>query len=366
MLIAVFILVILLVICCCCGHSRRKDVSPAVECEKGLPQEEGNKSLHTKYLENSDSKDDLAAHHQLQQSGPIYEAIPSNESSSTISHDSPSARAVVPPADPTLYSTLEQAETYAQITPHIDPPTPTADTPNPDLHYQELQHKSSSLKRENPNKRQLQASNIMALALAEGRINERDLSDLESRNSHSLPRSLPSHPPPVSGSLKRPHLEQVQLRDVTGGDGNEENFYHILEPNPPPNYDTLGKIDEESLTAISHNAPSQQNGSQHPSQYNQHSPLLAGHFTPNTSRSATLPGTRLSPQSSRGSSSSGSLHIARSSESPLMDRVGGGQRAPTNKYTESPVPSKKFSGSPQAIRSAAMPNRLSGQSVTEV
>lgn len=396
-ILAGMLLVLVLTICCCCGRKRMKGISPYdIEKQNGLTDEkDGTLRLEVPSKEPTNG---MMIHHQLQQSGPIYEAIQSNENSSTHSQESPSSRSglntkSVPPLPPShppqnreLYSVLKSTDTYAQLEVHIPPDIlPRAEPSNSNSDYQLLNHKTSSLKRDRAPP--VQAVNRTALAVAQGLLDEGDLHGQENRvaagTSFSLPReaSLSCHRPPLprNGSLKRPHLEEVQLRSTddcgSSSDHNTDqentNFYHIIEP-PPPNYASLEGLDEGSDVSCNNgvvrNRHANSTGSSSPQLVHQ-SPSISEHL-PSSSRPrisskssvSTVPSLHSSSHSSLTSSlSSNSPQISRSvnNSSPLVGRVNAGPRV-TNKYTESPVLSRKDQsiGSPMTARSS----KLSGQS----
>jgi hypothetical protein len=351
---AVILIAVLLLTCCCC-RKRRKGISPTGNAQLG----KGNGQLHSvEYGTESKAKDHVTAHHQLQ-SQPIYEAITSNESSSTHSQQgSPSLKPLMPvtqsPGD--LYSSLDQNNTYAQIEPHISSPLSAIDTsPSADAYYQQLNHRTGSLsKREIPS-RPVEAMNPTALAVARGEVEERDLSTqgevLVGGSSTSLPANT-GHCNPVPNG-------QVHSKTLERGKESGDNIYHILDPPPPPEYSTLEQIDEishVSTTAVCNSGVTR--GGQG-TRSKEHSPRFSHHHSQERfpiDRSATLPGSAShSPRSSRTSSlSSNSPQTNRSSRSPQVGRLGGpvSRKISGNKYSDDPL----GSGSPRILK------RHSGQS----
>ena len=269
--IAIMLLVLVILMFCCCRRQQSKGISPYDnEKQDGFTKKDSTQCLEVLDEESIKIKNELT-HHQLQQSVPIYEAIQSNESSSTPhSLESPSSRSAIvatnaPPPLPAhqgteLYSVLNSTDTYSQLKAHI--PTsahPRTELPNSDLDYQQLDHKTSSLKRHGVPI--IHAVNRSAVAVAQGLLEEEEFLEDKSTpryTSYSLPRDtcLSIHRPPLlhNQSLERPNLE-VQLRvddDHSNVDiiSEQENFYQTIEA--PPDYASLKELDEGS--GISTNA----------------------------------------------------------------------------------------------------------------
>ena len=368
-IIAIILLAVVFLLTCCCCCKRRKDVSPTDAGQR----EKGNRQLQSvDYATESKAKDHSAAHHQLQQSSqPIYEAITSNENSSTHSQESPSLKPLMPattPAATDMYASLDQNNTYAQIEPHISSPrSASISSPNADSYYQQLNHRTGSgtgsMKRELPS-RPVGAMNPTALAMVCGEVEERDLSTqgevLVGGSSTSLPANTGHSPQMPNG---RSHLEDIKLRELqeNGNESGDKNIYHVLDP--PPDYNTLEQIDEisqVSTTAVCNNGTARGGGLGTRSK--EHSPHVSHHSQERfpIDRSTTLPGsTGHSPRSSRTSSlSSNSPHTNRSSRSPQVVRLGSGgpasRKVSANKYSDDPT--ALISGSPR------ISNRHSGQS----
>ena len=314
------VLILLVTVICCCGCTRHKEISPANDVEQPHEEtKEGDKPTQDEYIHESlNTKNHPTTHHQLQQSGPIYEAIESNENSSTNSQGSPSSK---PLATTDLYSTLDQSGMYAQISPHISTAvTAGFEMSSSDSCYQELNHNIPSLKRASPNSHPLQAVNKTALAMEEGLVEETDLNSPGHSNQQ-----------PVSGgSRKRDHLEVVQLKDtgIHSQASDQGSVYNTLDP--LPHYNTLEQLEkrsEISTTAMCNNK--------------------AARSSPNmnsTSKSATLPGIKSSPRLTRTriNSSSSSPSMSPKNKSSHHWRQLSGEKKVINTYTESPVASKKF------------------------
>lgn len=356
--LAIMVLVQILLTCWCCFRFRMKGISPSdAEKQTDLSKEEDN-AVHVDAPTEGSTNVGLGSqeHHQLQQSrqpqfpqqpqvhhmlqqsspnssvGPIYEPIGGDTSStrsqdpqgfkqapvrlvSYLSHPPVSAQEQQPRQPDGFYSELGNTDMYAQIEPHISRPQ---DSPQPlmdESQYQLLQHKTSSLKRDT--KPPVHAVNITALAVEHG-LPEHEVVALEYES-----------PIPRKGVKQSPHCESVEIkgsveRHPDGSHAQDTNIYHIIEP--PPDYATLEGIEE---TEDSNNRAA-----------------TMDHFRVRSlSKSSISPGPSVhsgSHMSLSSSSSSQSPQISRAANnsSPLVANISYGPRV-TNKYTESPVPSKK-------------------------
>ena len=263
--IAMMLLVLVMMIFCCYKRLQLKEISPYnVEKQNGFTKDRDT-TLHLEDLTDESTSINhgnhgLMMHHQLQQSSPVYNGIQSCADNTNHSQENFSSRsAIVATNGPPLssphplqgsefYSLVNSSETYFQLEMHIPTTALTRAEPiNSDSGYQQLDHKTSSLKR-----------HMMPITHtannAEGFLEEEEFENSKYNLTRDVCLSSQSTPLQHNRSLERPNLEvQLQVDDLSSNVdiiSEQENFYQTIGFSP--DYASIKELDEGS--GISTNA----------------------------------------------------------------------------------------------------------------
>ena len=376
-MVAILVLVqILLTFWCCYRHKAAVTPYSTKECEEGTDMKEDLNDLDKRGVANpilSKSSDLEAPKFQLEQSPPKSSPATSHPTYESIPNGQPQ------------YSSLDMKDAYAQLDPWINKPAavPYEVVADQNLQYQPLDRTVSVSRQKQPNRPRFGVVNRVALGMPAEDYDEPDSSletftreDVLREEPPALPRkgSLPSPAvkknemphtgasllaeseniyETINNSSSSPAAEKSAVaaelpnsrRKVSTQASQEESFYHIIEPEAPE-YSVLEKPGDVEITEAKSKANSLGSASR-----SSKSSLPAGKKM--EQRTASKPSLSKTPSvhsnSSESPSSSSSTstpnhspQVSRSigTRSPLLSN-GSNMPRVTNKYTESPVGSRK-------------------------